>query len=147
MNNELMVAKLTEVFQLFTEFNEKGFKENYSDLNINEVHAVDYIGRTEYANVTKITEHLKITKGAVTKIAQKLIAKEYISLYKIEENKKEKYFSLTGKGKEIFDKHEILHMESIDKDKKMFEKFNENEKKVIWKFLDVLEIEFNEKLI
>lgn len=146
MNNELMVAKLSEIFQMFTEFNDKGFKENYSDLNINEVHAIDYIGRTENANVTKITNHLKITKGGVTKITKKLMLKKYISSYQIEENKKEKYFNLTEKGKEIFIKHKTLHIESINRDKKIFEDFDENEKEVISNFLDILKKDFEEKL-
>ncbi|MCT4508225.1 MAG: MarR family transcriptional regulator [Tepidibacter sp.] len=146
MSNELMVEKLSEIFQIFTEFNEKGFKENYSNLNINEVHAIDYIGKTENANVTKITNHLKITKGGVTKITKKLINKEYISSYQIEENKKEKYFNLTEKGKEIFKKHENLHIEAINRDKKIFEKFDKNEKEVIDKFLDTLKKDFKKKL-
>lgn len=146
MNNELMVEKLSETFQMFTEFNDKGFKENYSDLNINEVHAIDYIGRTENANVTKITNHLKITKGGVTKITKKLMNKEYISSYQTEENKKEKYFNLTEEGKEIFIKHKTLHIEAINRDKKIFENFDENEKKVISNFLDILKKDFEEKL-
>lgn len=146
MNNELMVEKLSETFQMFTEFNDKGFKENYSDLNINEVHAIDYIGRTENANVTKITNHLKITKGGVTKITKKLMLKEYIRSYQIEENKKEKYFDLTEKGKEIFAKHKTLHIEAINRDKKIFENFDENEKEVISNFLDILKKDFEEKL-
>ncbi len=150
MNNELMLekllAKLNEIFQLFTEFNDKSFKENYSDLNINEVHAIDYIGRTEQANVTKITDHLKITKGGVTKITKKLVAKEYINSYQTEENKKEKYFNLTDKGKEIFRKHKTLHIEAMNRDKIIFENFDENEKKVILKFLDTLKKDFEEKL-
>ena len=146
MNNELMVEKLSETFQMFTEFNDKGFKENYSDLNINEVHAIDYIGRTENANVTKITNHLKITKGGVTKITKKLMSKEYISSYQTEKNKKEKYFNLTEKGKEIFIKHKTLHVEAMNRDKEIFDNFNENEKDVISNFLDILKKDFEEKL-
>jgi DNA-binding MarR family transcriptional regulator len=146
MNNELMVAKLSEIFQIFMEFNDQGFKENYSNLNINEVHALDYIGRTEKANVTKITNHLKITKGGVTKITKKLIAKEYISLYQIQENKKEKYFNLTKKGKEIFIKHKELHIDAIERDKKIFENFAEGEKEIISTFLDILKKDLEDKL-
>lgn len=146
MDNELMLTKLIETFQLFVEFNEKDFNKRYGNLNINEVHAINYIGRTEYANVTKITQHLKVTKGAVTKITKKLMINEYISLYQKKENKKEKYFRLTKKGKEIFIKHETIHMEAIRRDKKIFKYFNESEKKVIFRFLDILKKDFEEKL-
>ena len=146
LDNELMLLKLIEDFQLFVEFNEKCFIENYSNLNINEVHAIDYIGKANHANVTKIAEHLKVTKGAVTKITQRLMSKGYLNLHQSENNRKEKYFSLTEKGKAIFDKHKKIHKESIKRDKDIFEKFDENEKIVIEKFLDVLKKDFEEKL-
>lgn len=146
MDNELMLLKLIEDFQLFVEFNEKCFKANYSDLNINEVHAIDFIGKDNHANVTKITEQLKVTKGAVTKITQRLMGKGYLNLRQIENNRKEKYFSLTEKGKAIFVKHEKIHNESIIRDKAIFEKFDKKEKKVIENFLDVLKKDFEEKL-
>ncbi|MBF8983403.1 MarR family transcriptional regulator [Lutibacter sp. B2] len=146
MDNEIMLTKLIESFQLFVEFNEKDFNDRYEDLNINDVHAIDYIGRTEYANMTKITEQLKVTKGAVTKITKKLMNNEYISLYQKKENKKEKYFCLTKKGKELFIKHETIHMEAIRRDVKIFEYFNECEKEVIFRFLDILKKDIEEKL-
>ncbi|MCY6484881.1 hypothetical protein OW763_11065 [Clostridium aestuarii] len=40
MKDELMLKKLMETYQLFAEFNEKTFLENYSNLNINEVQAI-----------------------------------------------------------------------------------------------------------
>jgi DNA-binding MarR family transcriptional regulator len=143
---EDLLEKLNETFQLFAEFNDKGFKENYSNLNINEVHTIDYIGKTEYANVTRITEHLKITKGGVTKITKKLISKEYITLYQKEENKKEKYFNLTEKGKLIYKKHKMLHSKASKRDMKIFEDFDKDEKKIVDKFLDKLKDEFENKL-
>ncbi|MCM1989191.1 MarR family transcriptional regulator [Oceanirhabdus seepicola] len=146
MKNKLMINKLMEIFQLFTEYNEKAFLDNYWGLNINEVHAIDYVGRTERANVTKITAYLKVTKGAVTKITKKLIAKEYVTSYQTEENKKEKYFSLTKKGEEIFLKHEKLHLEAMKSDEMLFENFDESEKKVISRFLDILKKDFDEKM-
>jgi len=146
MNNDNMLEKLTEVFQLFEEFNKQGFLENYGNLNINEVHAISFIGRTEFANVTKTTEFLKITKGAVTKITKKLILNEYLSVYQTEANKKEKYFKLTEKGQVIFDKHEKLHENAWQKDKKIFDQFDDDDKNVIYKFLEVIKDDFDGKL-
>ncbi|MFK4784798.1 MarR family transcriptional regulator [Fusobacterium sp. MFO224] len=146
MNNESMILRLNEIFQTFMEFNEKEFKANYNNLNINEVHAIDYIGRTEKANVTKITNHLKISKGGVTKITKKLISKEYIIVYQNVENKKEKYFSLTEKGKEIFIKHKKLHMIAMERDQKIFQNFTENEKEIISNFLNILKNDLKEKM-
>lgn len=146
MNEEIILLKLSKIFQAFIEFNEKEFKNNYNTLNINEVHTIDYIGKTEKANVTKITNYLKISKGGVTKITKKLILKKYINIYQTPENKKEKYFNLTEAGKKIFIKHKKLHMLAIKRDKKIFENFSENEKIVILNFLNVLENDFKEKM-
>jgi len=146
MNNEELIAKLTKIFELFTEFNEVSFKKSYDDLNINEVHTIDFIGKIEKVNVTKITNCLKITKGGVTKITKKLIEKGYISSYQSENNKKEKYFKLTSKGKIIFSKHIELHEQAIKKDALILSQFDNNEKIIINEFLDALSIDFENKL-
>ncbi|WP_051623678.1 MarR family transcriptional regulator [Clostridium hydrogeniformans] len=146
MNDKLLLEKLIEVFQLFDEYNEKGFKECYDNLNVNEVHTIDYIGSNDFTNVTKITDHLKITKGGVTKITKRLIEGGYIYQYQIEGNKKEKYFNLLDKGETIFKEHKKIHMEAMDEDKKIFEKLNLDEKNTVSKFLDLLKTDLNRKL-
>lgn len=146
MNSELLLNKIIELSQLFDEFNKSSFSKNYKGLGINEVHAIDYIGKTKEPNVTKITQFLKITKGGVTKITKKLIDKSYIESYQIEGNKKEKYFRLTKKGREIFKKHKLVHEESINRDKLIFDKFDDCEHKIISKFLDELIDDYKEKL-
>ena len=146
MDNELLLMKLIQTLQLFSEFSEKDFSGRYGNLNMNEVHAIDYIGRTEYANVTKITQHLQITKGAVTKITKRLMNSGYVSSYKREDNRKEKYFRLTNEGMDIFIIHEKVHMESVERDQQIFELFNEDEKDVIARFLDILKDDIEYKL-
>jgi len=146
MENEDMLKKLIEVFELFTEFNNKEFKDIYNGLNMNEVHSIDLIGSTERANVTKVTNKLKITKGGGTKIIKRLLDKNCISIYQIEGNKKEKYFKLESNGIEIFKKHKQIHKECIAKDMIIFDNFDESEKEIIEKFLDILKGDLISKL-
>ena len=57
-----------------------------------ETHCIDYIGRLELPNVTKIAEHMGMTRGAISKMTKKLLAKGLIEKYTLESNKKEVYF-------------------------------------------------------
>lgn len=43
-----------------------------------ETHCIDYIGRLELPNVTKIAEHMGMTRGAISKMTKKLLAKGLI---------------------------------------------------------------------
>lgn len=146
MENRAMLEKLIQVYQCFEDYSEKHFLENYEDLNINEVHALECIGKMELPNVTKITSSLQITKGAVTKISKKLEKNGFIETYRVEGNKKEKYFRLLKKGQEVFERHERLHSQAVEKDKEIFDRFSEDERKVIDRFLDVLKEDFEEKM-
>jgi len=147
MDNEELLKNFIEVITLFNEYNEEHFKQNYENLNINEVHTIDFIGNNKMPNVKSITRGLGITKGAVTKITTKLENKGYISSYKKEDNKKEKYFNLEYLGEEIFNKHKELHKEAIKSDKLIFDKYNNKEKELIYDFLKELKIDINRKLI
>ena len=45
---------------------------------IRETHCIDYIGRLELPNVTKVAEHMGMTRGAISKMTKKLLAKGLI---------------------------------------------------------------------
>ena len=60
-----MLSKLTESSCL----DEYGYSET---------HCIDFIGRLELPNVTKIAEHMGMTRGAISKMTKKLLAKGLI---------------------------------------------------------------------
>lgn len=138
MKNEELLKKLIDVVQLFDQFNKNNFEDIYDGLNINEVHTIEFVQENDKPNITSISNYLNITRGGATKICKRLIQKEYIYEYQIEENKKEKYFKLTDKGYFIYEKHVEIHNSSIKRDSRLFELFTNNEKDSIDKFLDVL---------
>ncbi|MED1420640.1 MarR family transcriptional regulator [Bacillus smithii] len=98
----------------------KGYKSS-------EVHCIEYIGRNVDSNVTKLAESLYMTRGAISKMTKKLIEKGLIESYQKPDNKKEIYFRLTEKGKEIYKIHEELHKEFRERDKAVFEQVTEEQ--------------------
>jgi DNA-binding MarR family transcriptional regulator len=107
----------------------KGYKSS-------EVHCIEYIGRNEDSNVTKLAESFYMTRGAISKIAKKLIEKGVIKSYQKPVNKKEIYFRLTEQGKEIYKIHEELHKEFQERDKVVFEQVTEEQFDIILSFVE-----------
>ncbi|ODA39457.1 MarR family transcriptional regulator [Desulfosporosinus sp. BG] len=98
----------------------KGYKSS-------EVHCIEYIGRNVDSNVTKLAETFYMTRGALSKIAKKLIKKGLIESYQKQDNKKEVYFRLTPQGEVINKVHEKLHKEFQERDKAVFEQVTEEQ--------------------
>ncbi len=98
----------------------KGYKSS-------EVHCIEYIGRNADPNVTKLAESFYMTRGAMSKITQKLIKKGIIESYQKPDNKKEIYFRLTEQGQVVYKVHEELHKEFRERDKAVFEQVTEEQ--------------------
>ena len=111
-----MYEKLLDLLIQFLEA-EKLFEKNhksqtgalFEEFSISEMHCVDFIFKTELPNVTKLSEKMNITKGGVSKIIKKLIEKNAIESFSVDTNKKEIYYKLTNKGKEVFKLHKNIH--------------------------------------
>lgn len=112
----------------------KEHKEIFKGYNPSEIHCIEYIGKNEYSNVTKLADKFCMTRGAISKLTKKMIAKGLISDYQKEDNQKEIYFRLTKKGKEIFDKHESLNKKLLDRDEPMFSQITKEEYEAINNF-------------
>ncbi len=107
----------------------KGYKSS-------EVHCIEYIGGNPDSNVTKLAESFYMTRGAISKIAQKLIKKGIIESYQKPDNKKEIYFRLTAQGVEIYKIHEELHKEFQDRDKAVLEQVTEEQFDIMLSFVE-----------
>ncbi|MGL4801633.1 MAG: winged helix DNA-binding protein [Cetobacterium sp.] len=146
MKNKDMFKELVDIFQLMDILNKNGFEKEYGKLNINEVHTIDFIGKNTKNNSSEISKYLHITRSGATKIIKKLLEKNYILEYSTPENKKEKYFNLTKAGENIYKKHLENHKKSQERDSKIFDTFDLNEKKVIHEFLNVLKDDLKKKV-
>ena len=77
-----------------------------------------------------------MTRGAISKLAKKLIKKGMIESYQKPDNKKEIYFRLTEQGKVIHKIHEELHKEFQERDKAVFEQVTEEQFDIMLSFVE-----------
>ena len=77
-------------------------KQNLKEYKPSEIHCIQYVGDNPNVNVTKLADAFNMTTGGVTKLTKRLIGKKLLSTHKSLDNKKEIYFTLSDKGKEIY---------------------------------------------
>ncbi len=148
---KLLLNKMASLFDYtkdLVETHEKSLKDlliqydykNIYDKNlmISEFHVIDCIGKNRLLNATFISKELDMTKGAISKITAKLLEKGLIKANRLENNKKEIYYTLTAQGREAFEIHEKLHEKENEKLLAIFDKYNKEELNTISKFLDDL---------
>ena len=143
---EAVLESLWYMFNKLIELNEYSMKKSFEEYKPSEVHCIDYIGKNIDVNVTKLAEVFSMTRGAISKLAKKLIAKGLIESYQKPENKKEIYYKLTESGWKIFEVHEKLHTEFSDRDKTVFEDFSEDELDTIIRFAKQYDLHLSNKI-
>lgn len=124
-----MLSKLTE-------------SQCLDEYGYSETHCIDYIGRLELPNVTKVAEHMGMTRGAISKMTKKLLAKGLIEKYTLETNKKEVYFKLTDQGMLLFEEHDKRHKRWEKRDMEFLARYSKEEVGTVYKFMQ----EFNDYL-
>jgi len=107
----------------------KGYKPS-------EVHCIEFIENIVDPNVTKLAESFYMTRGAISKLTKKLIAKGLVESYQRSDNQKEIYFKLTKQGKAIYNIHEQLHRDFQKRDKAVFEHLSEKELDIMLDFIE-----------
>lgn len=148
---ELLLNKMTVLFDTINSsiqdhekslkkmMEENGYKNNeIKNLLLSEIHVIDCIGKNRLCNATFISKQLNMTKGAISKITGKLLDKGLIEINRLENNKKERYYTLTASGKEIFRIHEKLHEMENKKMADLFNQYNKEELNTIHNFIDNL---------
>lgn len=110
-----------------------------NEYGYSETHCIDFIGRLELPNVTKIAEHMRMTRGAISKMTKKLLAKGMIEKYTLETNKKEIYFRLTEQGKLVFEEHAKRHRLWEKRDMEFLARYPKEEISTVYTFMQ----EFN----
>ena len=145
MSDELFQIK-QEFLHISNEYYEKVSRAKYMDLGLNEVHFLDAIGKVEKTNVTEIAVALNLTKGAVTKIAAKLLKKEHIRKFQREGNRKEVYFTLTDSGREIYELHLHRHLQLERNELEFLDQFSREEQAVVIDFFKKYSLYLDSKM-
>ncbi|MCC2115175.1 MarR family transcriptional regulator [Bacillus halotolerans] len=122
------------------QFFKEAAEEDVNDVpkNMTSIHVIDCIGQHEPINNTGIAKKMNLSKANVTKISTKLIKEEFINRYQLSDNKKEVYFKLTRKGRQIFDLHEKLHKKKELAFYQFLDSFSQDEQNAVLKFLEQL---------
>ncbi|MBE9916899.1 MarR family transcriptional regulator [Paenibacillus donghaensis] len=77
--------------------------------NLTDIHIIDCIGKNEPINNTSTAAKMNLSKASVTNISNKLHKEGFIKRSQMNDNKKEVYFSLSSKGRQVFEVHTMMH--------------------------------------
>ncbi|MFP7225277.1 MarR family transcriptional regulator [Priestia filamentosa] len=103
--------------------------------NMSSIHVIECIGHNEPINNIGIATKMNLSKANITKITRKLTKDELIKRFQLSDNKKEIYFKLTSRGKQVFALHEKLHNKKRDQFYELIDNFSDDKQKVILEFL------------
>ena len=101
-----------------------------------EIHVLSTIYENPEIGVVKLAEQLGVTKGAVSQKIRILCERGFLSIRKIDGNRKE--LLLTEKGKEICMIHDELSQQMMYEIKQKFQQFSKDEMQILIKGLAVL---------
>ena len=101
---------IVNLFNAYTDM-QKTKREYVPGVNLypSEIHAIERIVDMEDLNLTELADYLGITRGAATKMTNKLQKMGLIERYKQPSNKKEIYLKPTEQGIEAYHGHQQYH--------------------------------------
>ena len=134
-NINTIMKSFKEIYEKEETLGKLAFKGEYEEYGVSEIHCVDFIGKIKDPNVTKISQSMNMTRGAVSKICKKLLNNSLIDKYKSPENNKEIYFKLTESGERLYKNHEIKHKQWEERNNKFFKDISEEDQEIVASFL------------
>ncbi len=140
--NNIIMNKFKEIYEKEEVLGKLAFKGEYENYGVSEIHCIDLIGKIKDPNVTKISQSMNMTRGAISKISKKLLSANLIEKYKKPDNDKEIYFELTELGEKLYKHHEIKHKKWEERNDIFFNNISKEEQEIVANFL----IKFNNYL-
>ncbi len=138
----IIMKSFKEIYEKEEILGKRALGSEYENYGISEIHCIDLIGKIENPNVTKISQSMNMTRGAISKITKKLINRNLIDKYMNPNNDKEIYFKLTESGEELYKYHEIKHKQWEERNGLFFKTIDKEEQEIVTNFL----IKFNSYL-
>lgn len=108
------------------------------DISLSEIVCIDTIKELQDINLSAIAKKMGMTKGAMTKITQKLIKKGYLQKYNKAENKKEVFFKLEKKGEALYKEYKTYYEIVKNREIGLYKQFSQEEKASVLNFLRFL---------
>ncbi|MGL5541261.1 MAG: MarR family winged helix-turn-helix transcriptional regulator [Erysipelotrichaceae bacterium] len=138
MSTKELDRLLLQITHLQNQYNRRFYATHYEGLGMNEVHVLVVLHQEQDANVKRLAQRLQLSKGAITKITQRLCKEGHLTMYQKEENRKEKYFRLEERGHVMVEKHRLYHRLQSEHDELLLSHFDVQEQEVIFRFLTQL---------
>lgn len=129
INSLMKIQERSNVFR-------HGQENVFDGINLAEVHCIDWIGRIDHANVTKVANEMGMTRGGISKISQKLLKKGLIESYQRPENNKEIYYRLTKNGQHVYHEHKKCHSKAKQEKLVLLSTYSDKEQVTILRFLN-----------
>lgn len=145
-NQEQLITITRSLFNKYEWLNRLEMEEKLHDYTPSEVHCIEYIEKLDQPNVTKLANALYMTRGAISKLTNKLMAKKLIESYRKPTNKKEIFFKLTKQGKDVFDIHEALHQKFQKRDQVVFDQLTETQLTTLVTFIKIYDEHINKEI-
>lgn len=143
---DIFMSAYIDVVNNFMRLNRAVVADQFIGYNHVEVETVDLVGHLDEPNVTEIAVKTGMTRGGVTKLMNKLVAKNLVFSFQKPNNKKERYFKLTSDGKILFEKHADLHTDIVNRDQQIFNTITEDELKRMVDFAGKLNQHFEQEI-
>lgn len=132
---QLLIEEYLDLANEIIHRNKPEMEKEFAGFTLNELEVIEHIGKIPDPNVTKLANASYMTRGAISKLTKKLIARGIINTYQSEENKKEIYFQLTPIGQKIRNRHEQLHQKWLQRDATLFENMSKEEFDTVFRFI------------
>ncbi|CAI9396764.1 MULTISPECIES: MarR family transcriptional regulator [Bacillaceae] len=130
-----LMSELMDLCNEIIWLNKPELESALNGYTLNEIELIENIALIPNANVTKLAAASYMTRGAISKLTKKLLAKNIIESYQNAENKKEIYFRLTANGQKINNIHQELHGLFLKRDNEVFKNMTDDEFDTIFRFI------------
>ncbi|MBF7017790.1 MarR family winged helix-turn-helix transcriptional regulator [Staphylococcus durrellii] len=144
---EKLMSEMRRLYQKIEWLNKPQMQRELAGYTATEVHCVQAIQKIDDPNVQKLSQELYMTRGAISKLMKKLLAKSLIASYQRDDNKKEIYYKLTDKGYKIFATHERLHAQFQERDHKVFENIKDEHYDAMLSFIEQYSEHLEEEIL
>lgn len=110
---EIINELLVEVFNHILSIEAEALRNQGVNLSMNEVHVLEAIEKTKEPTMSNLAHRLRVTVGTLTTAMNRLVEKGYTTRYRLPEDKRKVYISLTHKAQEVLAVHNDFHEEMI----------------------------------
>lgn len=132
---ERLLAEFTELYEKQDVLSKIANGDVFHLYGNSEVHCIDVIGELGEANGTQVAARLKITRSAVSKIIRRLKQEDLVFQRQKSENKKEIFYAITEKGRNIYAAHKQAHQRWQARDRAFLEEIPLAQKEAVYLFL------------